>query len=103
MENENNQASEMRIQYHDEPVRGARIKVIGVGGGDNLSLRRRRAEAVDGALAAWLDTALPVASMQFWLVGQAPQPELDGVLFHRVGEASDRDAQALTHLPPKGF
>jgi len=30
MEHERNEAGEMRIQFHDEPVRGARIKVIGV-------------------------------------------------------------------------
>jgi len=28
MEPQSNDAGEMRIQYHDEPVRGARIKVI---------------------------------------------------------------------------
>ena len=33
MEQQKNEAGEMRIQYHDEPTRGARIKVIGVGGG----------------------------------------------------------------------
>ena len=30
----------MRIQYHDEPVRGARIKVIGVGGGGSNAVNR---------------------------------------------------------------
>ncbi len=40
MEQENSQAGEMRIQYHDEPVRGARIKVIGVGGGGGNAVNR---------------------------------------------------------------
>jgi hypothetical protein len=35
-----NEAGEMRIQYHDEPVRGARIKVIGVGGGGGNAVNR---------------------------------------------------------------
>ncbi len=35
-----NEASGMRIQYHDEPVRGARIKVIGVGGGGGNAVNR---------------------------------------------------------------
>ena len=30
----------MRIQYHDEPMRGARIKVIGVGGGGGNAVNR---------------------------------------------------------------
>ena len=40
MEPQNNDAGEMRIQYHDEPVRGARIKVIGVGGGGGNAVNR---------------------------------------------------------------
>jgi cell division protein FtsZ len=33
-------AGEMRIQYHDEEVRGAKIKVIGVGGGGSNAVNR---------------------------------------------------------------
>ena len=40
MEHERNEAGEMRIQFHDEPVRGARIKVIGVGGGGGNAVNR---------------------------------------------------------------
>jgi cell division protein FtsZ len=40
MEQQNNEAGEMRIQYHDEPLRGARIKVIGVGGGGGNAVNR---------------------------------------------------------------
>ena len=40
MEQQSNEAGEMRIQYHDEPVRGARIKVIGVGGGGGNAVNR---------------------------------------------------------------
>jgi cell division protein FtsZ len=40
MEQQKNEAGEMRIQYHDEPMRGARIKVIGVGGGGGNAVNR---------------------------------------------------------------
>ncbi len=40
MNPEKNEAGEMRIQYHDEPVRGACIKVIGVGGGGSNAVNR---------------------------------------------------------------
>jgi cell division protein FtsZ len=40
MEQHRNEAGEMRIQYHDEPVRGAKIKVIGVGGGGGNAVNR---------------------------------------------------------------
>ena len=48
MENENSQAGEMRIQYHDEPVRGARIKVIGVGGGGGNAVNRMIQAQMEG-------------------------------------------------------
>ncbi|MGB6858906.1 MAG: cell division protein FtsZ [Terracidiphilus sp.] len=35
-----NEAGEMRIQYHEEALRGARIKVIGVGGGGGNAVNR---------------------------------------------------------------
>jgi cell division protein FtsZ len=40
MEEQKDQAGEMRIQYHDEPARGAKIKVIGVGGGGGNAVNR---------------------------------------------------------------
>ena len=40
MEQQKNQAGEMRIQYHEQPLRGARIKVIGVGGGGGNAVNR---------------------------------------------------------------
>jgi cell division protein FtsZ len=40
MEELRNEAAEMRIQYHEEDVRGARIKVIGVGGGGGNAVNR---------------------------------------------------------------
>ena len=48
MENENTQAGEMRIQYHDEPIRGARIKVIGVGGGGGNAVNRMIQARMEG-------------------------------------------------------
>jgi cell division protein FtsZ len=40
MNPEKNEAGEMRIQYHEEPLRGACIKVIGVGGGGGNAVNR---------------------------------------------------------------
>src|ERR1700678_411702 len=39
---------EMRIQYHDEPVRGAKIKVIGVGGGGGNAVNRMIQARMEG-------------------------------------------------------
>src|SRR6201990_440845 len=38
----------LRIHYHDETQRGARIKVIGVGGGGNNAVNRMIAAGVEG-------------------------------------------------------
>jgi cell division protein FtsZ len=48
MENEMNPAGEMRIQYHDESLRGARIKVIGVGGGGGNAVNRMIQARMEG-------------------------------------------------------
>ncbi len=40
MEKQNSEAGEMRIQFHDETMRGANIKVIGVGGGGGNAVNR---------------------------------------------------------------
>ncbi len=42
------QPEEMRIQYHDEVPRGAKIKVIGVGGGGGNAVNRMIAAKVEG-------------------------------------------------------
>ncbi len=43
-----NQGDEMRIQYHDESPAGAKIKVIGVGGGGGNAVNRMIAARVEG-------------------------------------------------------
>jgi cell division protein FtsZ len=48
MEEQRNEAGEMRIQYHDEGVRGARIKVIGVGGGGGNAVNRMIQARMEG-------------------------------------------------------
>jgi len=48
MEQEKSQAGEMRIQYHEEPLRGARIKVIGVGGGGGNAVNRMIQARMEG-------------------------------------------------------
>jgi cell division protein FtsZ len=48
MEQPRNQAGEMRIQYHEEPLRGARIKVIGVGGGGGNAVNRMIQARMEG-------------------------------------------------------
>jgi len=45
---QNSEAGEMRIQYHDEAVRGARIKVIGVGGGGGNAVNRMIQARMEG-------------------------------------------------------
>jgi cell division protein FtsZ len=45
---DNEKGSEMRIQYHDESVRGARIKVIGVGGGGGNAVNRMIQARMEG-------------------------------------------------------
>jgi len=48
MEQHSNEAAELRIQYHDEPVHGARIKVIGVGGGGGNAVNRMIQARMEG-------------------------------------------------------
>jgi len=48
MEHENNEAGEMRIQFHDEQLRDARIKVIGVGGGGGNAVNRMIQARMEG-------------------------------------------------------
>ncbi len=48
MEEQKSEAGEMRIQYHDENVRGARIKVIGVGGGGGNAVNRMIQASMEG-------------------------------------------------------
>src|SRR6202051_3684604 len=48
MENPHSQAGEMRIQYHEETPRGARIKVIGVGGGGGNAVNRMIQAKMEG-------------------------------------------------------
>ncbi len=48
MNPEMNETGEMRIQYHEESVRGARIKVIGVGGGGGNAVNRMIAARMEG-------------------------------------------------------
>jgi cell division protein FtsZ len=48
MEQLSNEAGEMRIQYHDEGLRGARIKVIGVGGGGGNAVNRMIQAKMEG-------------------------------------------------------
>jgi cell division protein FtsZ len=43
-----NQPEEIRIQYHDENLRGAKIKVIGVGGGGGNAVNRMIAASMEG-------------------------------------------------------
>jgi cell division protein FtsZ len=45
---DNEKGKEMRIQYHDENVRGARIKVIGVGGGGGNAVNRMIQARMEG-------------------------------------------------------
>jgi cell division protein FtsZ len=48
MEEQKNEGGEMRIQYHEESPRGARIKVIGVGGGGGNAVNRMIQARMEG-------------------------------------------------------
>jgi cell division protein FtsZ len=48
MDQERSEAGEMRIQFYDESVRGARIKVIGVGGGGGNAVNRMIQARMEG-------------------------------------------------------
>ena len=48
MGQQKSEAGEMRIQYHEEPIRGARIKVIGVGGGGGNAVNRMIQARMEG-------------------------------------------------------
>ncbi len=48
MEQQRSENAEMRIQYHDEEVRGAHIKVIGVGGGGGNAVNRMIQARMEG-------------------------------------------------------
>ena len=48
MNEQRNEAKEMRIQYHEETLHGARIKVIGVGGGGGNAVNRMIAAGLEG-------------------------------------------------------
>ncbi len=48
MDEQRNEAGEMRIQFHEEAVRGARIKVIGVGGGGGNAVNRMIQARMEG-------------------------------------------------------
>lgn len=48
MNEHNSEACEIRIQFHDESVRGARIKVIGVGGGGGNAVNRMIQAGLEG-------------------------------------------------------
>ena len=48
MDQTKNEAGEMRIHYHDDDTRGARIKVIGVGGGGGNAVNRMIQAGLEG-------------------------------------------------------
>ena len=48
MDQQKVEATEMRIQFHDEETRGARIKVIGVGGGGGNAVNRMIQAGLEG-------------------------------------------------------
>src|ERR1700743_3033829 len=57
----------IRIQYHDDSTRGAKIKVIGVGGGGNNAVNRMIAAKVEGVEFITANT-----DMQALQTSQAP-------------------------------
>jgi len=48
MDQQRIEAADLRIQFHDEELRGARIKVIGVGGGGGNAVNRMIQAGLEG-------------------------------------------------------
>src|SRR5215831_14635134 len=87
MEQTIQQPGEMRIQYHEEPVRGARIKVIGVGGGGGNAVNRMIQARMEGVefIAANTD-------VQALKLSQAPiKLQLGVLLTSGLGAGSNPD------------
>jgi cell division protein FtsZ len=87
MEQQKNEAGEMRIQFHDETMRGAHIKVIGVGGGGSNAVNRMIQASMEGVefIAANTD-------MQALKLSQAPVKLQLGVrLTSGLGAGSNPD------------
>jgi cell division protein FtsZ len=87
MEEQKNEAAEMRIQYHEEGMRGARIKVIGVGGGGGNAVNR-----MIQARMAGVEFIAANTDVQALKVSQAPVKLQLGVrLTSGLGAGADPD------------
>jgi len=98
MEQLRNEAAEMRIQYHEEGVRGARIKVIGVGGGGGNAVNRMIQASMAGVefIAANTD-------VQALKVSHAPVKLQLGVrLTSGLGAGANPDVGRLAALEDSG-
>jgi cell division protein FtsZ len=87
MEQQKNEAGEMRIQFHDETVRGAHIKVIGVGGGGSNAVNRMIQADMEG-----VDFIAANTDVQALKLSQAPVKLQLGVrLTSGLGAGSNPD------------
>ncbi|MGD0682476.1 MAG: cell division protein FtsZ [Terracidiphilus sp.] len=87
MEQMRKEVVEMRIQYHEESVRGARIKVIGVGGGGGNAVNR-----MIQAHMAGVDFIVANTDVQALKISQAPVKLQLGVrLTSGLGAGSNPD------------
>ena len=94
MEQQKNETGEMRIQYHEENLRGARIKVIGVGGGGGNAVNRMIQTGLEGVefIAANTDVQAlrnNAAPVKLQIGSKVFAVGIDG-LFVEVHEAPER-------------
>jgi len=98
MEQLRNEAAEMRIQYHEEGVRGARIKVVGVGGGGGNAVNR-----MIQARMAGVDFIAANTDVQALKVSHAPVKLQLGVrLTSGLGAGANPDVGRLAALEDSG-
>ncbi|HUB18548.1 MAG TPA: cell division protein FtsZ, partial [Acidobacteriaceae bacterium] len=92
------QPEEIRIQYHEENLRGAKIKVIGVGGGGGNAVNRMIAASMEGVefIAANTDR-------QALTLSQAPvKLQLGGKLTSGLGAGANPDIGRQAALEDSG-
>src|SRR5271166_1007721 len=98
MEQSRNEAGEMRIQYHEEGARRARIKVIGVGGGGGNAVNR-----MIQARMAGVEFIAANTDVQALKVSHAPVKLQLGVrLTSGLGAGANPDAGRLAALEDSG-
>jgi len=98
MEQQRSEAGEMRIQFHEEPLRGARIMVIGVGGGGGNAVNRMIQAHMEG-----VEFIVANTDVQALKLSQAPiKLQLGARLTSGLGAGSSPDVGRHAALEDSG-